>query len=289
MTVSARRALFALCGSVLAAFGLGYSWIRVRADGVPQRQPLWYSGTVADAGGRVLDANYNIKLGLYEQRHPQAGEMPVCSVKAENTRIASGRFRVDASECAAALQANPDLFAELTVSDDSNAGKPFERAKVGAVPFAFEAQHAVNGVPAGAIVMFAGSCPAGWTEYAPLRGRFPRGEGSGDPKSLDAAGSDDSSVVAHSHGVGSVAVVHGGEHTHAISCKHTVGAHYHGGLSTFVSEAPNPVSGDCSPLPSTQSAGMHSHSLVGATAISGDPGQGKNLPRFQEVIFCAKN
>lgn len=178
-----RRIKISMVAGLSACLGLAYGLARVQADGAPQAQPLWYSGSVSDADGKPLDSNYNVTLRLFERQQPQAGELPACEADAKSTRIARGRFRIDVSSCSAALKANPDLYAELTIGDDVNAGKPFERAKIGAVPFALEAQHALSAskaegglaaqvVPAGAVMAFdLDACPAGWSELAGARGR----------------------------------------------------------------------------------------------------------------------
>jgi hypothetical protein len=139
MTLKKAHAKFGL--GLVAMLGMGYGLARVQAEGVPRSQPLWYAGSVADSAGKALETkNYDVTFGLYDRQDQQVGETASCAVVAKATRIVDGRFRIDVSECALALQRNPDLFAELAI----DGGKPFARAKVGAVPFALEAEHAVG-------------------------------------------------------------------------------------------------------------------------------------------------
>jgi hypothetical protein len=132
-----------LAGAALMA--AGYSIARVQADGAPTAQPLWYSGTVSDAQGAPLTGNHQVSVRLFDTEEPTAQSL--CVVGPKDVGFANGRFRVDVSQCeskqqtAAVFASKADLFVELTVDDGS---KPFKRAKIGAVPFAIEAQHAVS-------------------------------------------------------------------------------------------------------------------------------------------------
>jgi len=60
-----------------------------------------------------------------------------------------------------------------------------------------------GGVPTGTIMAFAGTCPAGWTEYTAARGRFLRGIDNGagiDPSGTRAAGSQQADAMqGHVH------------------------------------------------------------------------------------------
>ena len=101
-------------------------------------------------------------------------------------------------------------------------GPSIGRTKVGAVPFAVEANHASKAdvavgasgtlasqvVPAGMIGMFGGACPSGWlacdgTSGTPdLRGAYPKGGSSAFGTRVDNP--------THSHALGSYAVASGG-------------------------------------------------------------------------------
>ena len=73
----------------------------------------------------------------------------------------------------AAVRANPELWVQVEVD-----GKPFERRKLGAVPYAVEAERASGAagalardlVPAGAVMAFdLEACPPGWTPSSSAR------------------------------------------------------------------------------------------------------------------------
>jgi hypothetical protein len=116
--------------------GLGYGLAHVRADGAPKNQPLWYAGTVADAAGAPLEGNHSVTLRLFSAA---SGGSAACTAGPVNLAFQKGRFRLDASAapCMTTIAATPDLFAELSVDD-----KAFPRSKIGAVPFAMDAQRA---------------------------------------------------------------------------------------------------------------------------------------------------
>jgi hypothetical protein len=122
-----------------ALVGLACGLAHVQAEGPPTMQPLWYAGTVADDSGVPLKDNHQVVLRLFA--YPTGPDMPVCEVAPESALpFQNGRFRLDASKCVPTIQAQPDLFAELSVD-----GKAFlPRSKVGAVPYALEAQHALS-------------------------------------------------------------------------------------------------------------------------------------------------
>jgi hypothetical protein len=133
--LTSRATLWALAATLL---GLGYSLAQVKADGAPKAQPLWYAGTVADAAGIPLEGNHSVALRLFAAL---SGGSPACTAGPSNIAFQKGRFRLDASAaaCTAAVAANPDLFAELSVDD-----KAFPRSKIGATPYAIEAGRAVE-------------------------------------------------------------------------------------------------------------------------------------------------
>lgn len=138
-------------------------------------------------------------------------------------------------------------------------------------------------VPSGGIVMFAGNCPSGWTEYTALRGRFPRGEPSGNVGSLDTGGSDDAVVVAHTHTIDppATSTSTAGAHTHT-SPIHVFAGGTVGGFGAVITGGST----------TTSSAGSHSHTVDIAPFTSGSTGVsgvGANVPKYKEVIFCMKN
>jgi hypothetical protein len=163
------------------------------------------------------------------------------------------------------------------------------------------------------IAMFAGACPSGWVEYLAMRGRVPRGEPTGSAASLDAAGSDNAVLVAHTHtvaGTASAAGEHGhplagstsldGNHTHQVQSGVGFGAGpYNPGIGRTVEGANSPAVvwiGSADPAGnhthtisgSAGNAGQHTHPVTGSAASAGEAGAGKNMQAYNEVIFCIK-
>ncbi|MBI4009691.1 MAG: hypothetical protein HY361_00655 [Candidatus Aenigmarchaeota archaeon] len=150
-------------------------------------------------------------------------------------------------------------------------------------------------IPSGMIAMFAQACPSGWSEYTALRGRFPRGEPTGNAGSLGQGGSDNAIVVTHTHTVNppSTTTTSSGAHTHTagsfVTTAYAEGASGTGNLETSggVGTAKNVgVTG------TSASAGAHTHNVDIVqfdSGSTGSSGTGANIPSYQELIFCVKN
>lgn len=123
--------------AVCTAIGLvGYRFGRAHADGAPTMQPLYYGG-VLDDGGRPVEGTRNITVRLWDA---VMGGTAVCTTVSPATAVSGGRFRVALeASCASAVQANPDLWAEVIVDSTT-----FARQKLGAVPYALEAGRAAG-------------------------------------------------------------------------------------------------------------------------------------------------
>lgn len=113
-------------------------------------------------------------------------------------------------------------------------------------------------VPTGAIMLFAGPCPAGWSRFSSLDGLFPLG----------------SSSYGQTGGSAS--------HTHSISSD---GNHNHGGRTQI--STPNNRSGSGSGSPTTAA---HDHILNsdGSHSHGGATGSASALPPYLSVVFCQK-
>lgn len=137
----ASRALLAAAGCALLALTLlaGYG-VRVLAEGAPLQQPLFYSGNL-EADGALANGDFAIKLSLYASA---SGGKAVCT--AEGTvPVQNGRFRMDASTCVDAVAAEPDVWLAVSFTGPDGIERAIEgRSKVGAVPYALQAQHAVT-------------------------------------------------------------------------------------------------------------------------------------------------
>jgi hypothetical protein len=137
--------------SSLAAIGLGCGALAsailvvAHADGAPKQQPLWYTGTVTDDAGAPLGGNHSIAVRIF--RDETGLGAAVCEVSTGGQRtlpFVAGRFRIDLSDCARAIADDSELFLELQIDNLV----PFPRTKLGAVPYALEAEHAITATKA---------------------------------------------------------------------------------------------------------------------------------------------
>jgi hypothetical protein len=114
---------------------VGYSVERARASGIPATQAMSYSGVLTDPSGVPLTGSKNIQIQVFDMA---TGGNVQCTVGPTATALANGGFRLALPDtCTAAVHATPDLWIEVDV-DGSSLG----RTKLGAVPFAVEADHA---------------------------------------------------------------------------------------------------------------------------------------------------
>jgi hypothetical protein len=137
--MNARRTAVALVLlSAGAALGIGIK--SVLAEGIPSSNPLYYSGTLAE-GGQLVNAPRQLAVNLWTNAAAQTGEIAICSTTVASTPVINGRFRIALeSACKTAIAANPDVYVEVVVGNTTSLG----RAKIGAVPFAIEADHATK-------------------------------------------------------------------------------------------------------------------------------------------------
>lgn len=127
-------------GVVAAAIAGGFLAGRARAAGIPATGALSYSGVLEDVNGVTLSGSKQIKVALFDA---QLVGTQQCTVT-QTVALVNGRFQVLLPDtCTQAVQANPNLWVEVTV-DNSSLG----RTKLGAVPYAAEASHAVSATTA---------------------------------------------------------------------------------------------------------------------------------------------
>jgi hypothetical protein len=134
-----RRLIVAGVVSVLS-LGLVSAYLlgRARAAGAPTMQPMTYSGVLTDMSGTPLTGMKNIQITLFD-----AATMgnQVCSYGPSAVALSSGgAFQaVLPTQCTTAVHGAGDLWVEVFVD-----GNTLGRTKLGAVPYAIEADHAVN-------------------------------------------------------------------------------------------------------------------------------------------------
>lgn len=129
-----------LIAAGLIAFGclVGFG-VKALADGIPSPNPLYYAGTLTE-NGALANGSHSITINLWLNPAPTTGETNLCATNVAGAPVVNGRFRIAlASSCKAAINANPNTYVEVVDN-----GTSLGRASIGAVPYAVEADHAVN-------------------------------------------------------------------------------------------------------------------------------------------------
>jgi hypothetical protein len=139
-TTTLAKALIAL-GLVGAGTAVGFGIKSVLAQGIPDVNPFYYSGTLTE-NGQLVTGTRAITVNLWQDG--TTAVTPLCQTVASTALVQGGRFRVAlAGTCKAALSANRNAWVEV-VDGATSLG----RAKIGAVPYALEADHASNATSA---------------------------------------------------------------------------------------------------------------------------------------------
>jgi hypothetical protein len=139
-----------LASLVAVAIGSAYLVGRARASGVPATQPLTFSGVLTDTTGAPLTGSKNLQVQVWDDA--AAGNV-VCTSGSTAQTLVGGSFSIGLpTTCTTAVHASPDLWAELLV-DGASVG----RTKLGAVPYALEADTASNA--AGALAQALAKIP----------------------------------------------------------------------------------------------------------------------------------
>lgn len=178
-------ALLLLTAGPLALFA---AW-EARAEGIPEEPTLYYAG-VLEESGELVDGPRDIRLVLWDDAFNGEPERRRCRVVPDGeTQVQRGRFRIalnDDGNCTDAVRNHSELWVEVIVE-----GESLGRSRLGAVPYAVEAESAENGVPPGTIVAYGGETPPpGWllcdgrdlasTEYPQLFTAIRTSWGTGD-------------------------------------------------------------------------------------------------------------
>jgi hypothetical protein len=134
----------ALAGLVLTvALGTAAGFVaRARAAGVPQADVLTYTGYLESEPGVALEGAPAIELRLFAS--DDAAEPECTAESTAGAALVAGRFQLALpKKCVDAVHAQPDLLAEVKVD-----GQSLGKTKLGAVPYALEAAHAVEATTA---------------------------------------------------------------------------------------------------------------------------------------------
>jgi len=125
--------------SVLAA---GFVGGRAWAGGIPSKGALTYSGVLQKPDGSALTSTgHNLEIKLWSTGPTGGTVLCTTAVPAPTfTLDNSGRFSVQLDDaCTGAIGANAGAFVEVLLD-----GNTLGRTKLGAVPYAIEANHAVS-------------------------------------------------------------------------------------------------------------------------------------------------
>jgi len=117
----------------------------VLADGPPTIEPLVYSGVLLNSVGVPVTSSNGIRLALFDSETLNLPANRRCETMTQTvTPDAQGRFRLPLeANCLAAVKGNPNLWVQLEV-----AGVTLPRSKLGAVPYAIEADRALSALSA---------------------------------------------------------------------------------------------------------------------------------------------
>ena len=174
-----------------------------------------YQGTLANEDGILIAENgverHRLSFRIYataDATEPVWGPQTF-----DDVLVVDGRFNVILGSTDVSGTAITDAFdgseryLGIKVDDDAEIAP---RQRILSAPYALhaasavQAEYATHGVPAGAVMAFnLSTCPEGWSEYLPARGRFVRGidaTGINDPEGVRAPGSlQDGALQSHSH------------------------------------------------------------------------------------------
>jgi hypothetical protein len=155
----------------VAAIGSAYFIGRARAAGVPAMTPLTYSGTLTDTSGVALTGSKNLQVQFWDMA--TAGNV-VCTTGSAAQMLVNGGFSIALPDpCVAVIHSTQDVWAEVLV-DGASTG----RTKIGAVPYALEADSAVKvakDVSGTGMRICSGQTPVGstaWTVYGSAPGQI---------------------------------------------------------------------------------------------------------------------
>jgi hypothetical protein len=159
------RQWFVLASLALIAATAG--WLRDSiADGIAVSDPLYYAGSLQESGTPVTGARA-FTLILWDSETATASSNNKCQTTAPTAPVTNGRFRIALDPaCTAEIKANPDLWIEVIVGATS-----LGRKKLGAVPYAVEAQRASEA--SGALKTRVDLIPivTNWQSYTPVFSR----------------------------------------------------------------------------------------------------------------------
>lgn len=124
-------------GGCIAGGMLALGASRALASGIPATNALTYSGFLEDSAGAPVDGSRSIAVELWDAA---SGGSKLCERTSAATTVTNGRFAVQLPDaCTAAVTTYADTWVEVLV-----AGASLGRTKLGAVPYAVEANGAAT-------------------------------------------------------------------------------------------------------------------------------------------------
>jgi hypothetical protein len=131
-----------LIAAGLTAIGaLAGAGLKALADGISSPNPLYYAGTLSE-GGALVNGTRSITVNLWSDGTTSGS--PLCTTVAPTADVINGRFRISlAGSCKTVVNQNASVWVEV-IDGATSLG----RSPVGAVPYAVEADHAVNATSA---------------------------------------------------------------------------------------------------------------------------------------------
>jgi hypothetical protein len=118
---------------------------RAFAGGPPTSSPVMtYAGVLLDADGAPLSGDQTVEIKLWDSAQPAGTATPLCTSMPKVVRLdTAGRFSVPLDVCVAAVKANANTWVEVVLESGGTATS-LGTTKMGAVPYAIEAEHATS-------------------------------------------------------------------------------------------------------------------------------------------------
>ncbi len=138
-----RRTIAACVLTAALCFALGLYVARAGAAGMSGPARLTYSGYLEEPDGTPVSGDKPIALAFYDAA--ASGKKLGCEISSEPlTHVDRGRFQVPLPDtCVGAIQSTVDIWVDVQVD-----GLSVGRSKLGVVPYAVEAAHAISATSA---------------------------------------------------------------------------------------------------------------------------------------------
>lgn len=123
---------------------------RARAAGIPASGALTYSGLLQDGAGVPLTGTEYVEVKFWNDASITAAANLLCDTGTPTgIGLVGGRFSIQLpDDCTARVGTNAQVWAEVLLGSTSNTVASLGRAKLGAVPYAVEADHAATATTA---------------------------------------------------------------------------------------------------------------------------------------------